>query len=62
MLNEVCPYFAVMETLAQTTESEIQVGKYRAISFLNDELVEEREAARKRVVVSLITIGTFCDR
>lgn len=53
MLNEVCAHLAAMETLPQTTESEIQIWKYSAISFLNDELIEEREAARERVVVTI---------
>ena len=52
MLHKVCADLAVVKTLAQATESEIEVGKYGSISFLNDELIEKREAARERVVVS----------
>jgi hypothetical protein len=52
MLHEICADLAVVKTLAQTTESEVQVGEYGPIAFLNDELIEEGKAARKRVVVS----------
>ena len=55
MLHEVGANLAVVKTLAQTSESEVQVGKYSSISFLNDELIKESKAARKRVEVGLIT-------
>ena len=57
MLYKICTNLAVMKALAQTTESEIGVGKYRSISFLDDELIQERKASRNRVAVSLITIS-----
>ena len=57
MLNEVCADFAVMKTLAQTAESEVEVGEYCSIAFLNDELIQEGKAARKGVAISLITTG-----
>ena len=56
MLHEICADFTVMKALPQAAESEVGVGKYGSISFLNDELIEESKAARKRVAVSFITI------
>ena len=57
MLNKICADLAIVKPLPQTAESEIGVGKDGSISFLNDELIEERKASRKRVAVSLITIA-----
>ena len=51
MLNEICADLAVVKTLTQTAESEVEVGKYGSISFLDDELIEEGEAARERVLI-----------
>lgn len=62
MLNEIGADFAVMKTLTQTAEREVNVGQYSAITFLNDELIEERETARARIIISLITIGAFRHR
>lgn len=57
MLDEVCAYFAEVKTLAKTTKCEVEVRKNGAISFLNDELIKEREAARKGIEIGLITTG-----
>ena len=51
MLDKICADLAVVKTLSQTSESEVRVGKYRSISFLNDELVQELKAARERVLI-----------
>ena len=40
MLHEICADFTVMKALPQAAESEVGVGKYGSISFLNDELIE----------------------
>ena len=51
MLNEIGADFAVIKSLSQAAEGVVDVGKYRAISLLDDELVEEAEAACKRVQI-----------
>src|SRR5262249_52110814 len=61
MLYEVCAHLAVVETLSQTAQSEVEIWQYGSISLLNYELIEEGKTARERVVVSLITVRTFCD-
>ena len=57
MLHKIRADLAVMKTLAQTAESEVEVGEYSSIAFLNDELIQEGKAARKRIAVSLITMS-----
>ena len=52
MLHEICADLTVVKALAQAAESKVDVGKYRSISLLNDELIKEGEAARKGVEVS----------
>ena len=44
-----------MKSLPQATESVVDIGEYGAISLLDNELVEEAEAARKRVEINVIT-------
>ena len=57
MLNEICADLAVVKTLTQTAESEVEVGKYGSISFLDDELIQEGKTVRKRVLISTGPVG-----
>ena len=52
MLHEVGANLAVMESLAQAADSKIQVGKYRSIAFLNDQLIEKTKASREGIEIS----------
>ena len=52
MLHEVCADLAVVKALAQAAESEVGVGKYGPITSLNDELIEEHQAAGELVLIS----------
>jgi len=53
MLYEVCANLAVVKALPQTADGEVRVGKDGSISFLNDELIEEGEAAREGALISI---------
>src|ERR1044072_8279560 len=54
MLDEIDANFTVIKSLPQAAQSVVDIGKYRAISLLDDQLIEKAEAARKRVKINVI--------
>ena len=59
MLDEIGAHFAVIKSLSQAAESVVDIGEYRAIALLDNELVEESEAARKRIKINVISFQPF---
>jgi len=60
VLDEVCANFAVVNALSQAAECVVDIGEDCAVSLLDDELIKEAKAARKRVEVNVIT-GFICN-
>ena len=61
VLDEVGAYLAKVNSLAQAADCIFRVGKDRAISVLDDELIEKAKAARAGIEVSF-TARAVCNR
>ena len=55
MLHKVGANFAVIETLSQAAEGEIEIGKKRVISILDDETIEEGKGVYERATILVVT-------
>src|ERR1043165_2931308 len=54
MLHEVGANFAVVKTLPQATESELEIGEKRSITLLDDKTVDKGEGVHERAAIRFV--------